>query len=139
MGRDYFKGRANVLRVQAWRKAHPGYWRRQRKRQDALQDLSSPQAQAKQADAPGLTADALQDVLSTQGSLLIGLIANLTGSALQDHIDSTAQRLILLGRQFRGLGVLRGANDGDQTSALPTAPAQGALPVQLDRSPPGSG
>ena len=23
-GRDYFRGSANVLRVQAWRKAHPG-------------------------------------------------------------------------------------------------------------------
>ena len=31
-GRDYFRGSANVLRVQAWRKAHPGYWRKRRKR-----------------------------------------------------------------------------------------------------------
>lgn len=25
---DYFKGSAHVARVQAWRQAHPGYWRR---------------------------------------------------------------------------------------------------------------
>ena len=29
-GRDYFRGTANVLRVQLWRKAHPGYWKTRR-------------------------------------------------------------------------------------------------------------
>ena len=27
---DYFRGPENVARVQAWRAAHPGYWRRAR-------------------------------------------------------------------------------------------------------------
>jgi restriction endonuclease len=42
--RDYFRGSWNVLRVQEWRKAHPGYWRQKSKDgQDALQDLLNPQ------------------------------------------------------------------------------------------------
>ncbi|MBK7952535.1 MAG: hypothetical protein IPK02_00335 [Candidatus Accumulibacter sp.] len=28
---DYFRGPENVARVQAWRAAHPGYWRRPRR------------------------------------------------------------------------------------------------------------
>ncbi len=46
-GRDYFLGPANVLRVQAWRKTHPGYWRRpgkgSAKTSGALQDDCPPQ------------------------------------------------------------------------------------------------
>ena len=45
---DYFRGPENVLRVQAWRAAHPDYWRRptgQRTRRPiALQDLCQTQA-----------------------------------------------------------------------------------------------
>ena len=42
-GKDYFCGRANVLRVQRWREAHPGYWRSRRKKSGALQDHCPPQ------------------------------------------------------------------------------------------------
>lgn len=51
-GRDYFRGPANVLRVQAWRKAHPGYWRRRRKKQDALQDHGLAQRLVPPTDKP---------------------------------------------------------------------------------------
>ena len=42
-GRDYFRGRANVVRVQQWREAHSGYWRKRRKKSGALQDHCLPQ------------------------------------------------------------------------------------------------
>ena len=39
--RNYFCGSAHVKRVQAWRKAHPGYWRRGKGRKGGgpLQDI----------------------------------------------------------------------------------------------------
>jgi len=66
--RDYFKGPANVQRVQAWRAAHPGYSKRA-----APQDRS-----------------ALQDLFSAQPLVLIGLIAHLTNTALQDAMPNSA-------------------------------------------------
>jgi hypothetical protein len=81
-GRDYFGGQANVLRVQAWRKAHPGYWRRPRKasedpaeRPGALQDHCLPQALVPPTHKSTLTLGALQDACATQGFVLQGLIA----------------------------------------------------------------
>jgi hypothetical protein len=42
--RDYFRGAINLARVQAWRGAHPGYWRRAGARPaPALQEDSSAQ------------------------------------------------------------------------------------------------
>ena len=94
-GRDYFRGRANVLRVQAWRKAHRGYWRDPRKRSRALQDHCVGQALVPPEDQPALDPRALQELLITQGLTLTGLVAQLTGSALQENIALTTQRLIL--------------------------------------------
>ena len=139
-GRGYFRGRANVLRVQAWRKAHPGYWRRVRKRAGkavALQDDCRPEPLGAQGDKSNLNADALQDVLSTQDPLLLGLVANLAGSALQDDIDLTARRLIGLGLDIQGRGGWNKGRSrgGNQASAVPGAVAAGAAGVQLDRPP----
>ena len=44
------------LRVQAWRKAHPGYWRKRRKKSGALQDHCLPQALVPPADKGTLDA-----------------------------------------------------------------------------------
>jgi len=41
--RQYFRDPENVQRVQAWRKAHPGYWKRAKKTAPALQDVCSSQ------------------------------------------------------------------------------------------------
>ena len=41
--REHFKGEWNVKRVQAWRAANPGYWRRKSSRVGvALQEISQP-------------------------------------------------------------------------------------------------
>lgn len=47
--RDYHRGKQQVERVRAWRKAHPGYWRKGR----ALQDVCSLQ----NADSKCITLD----------------------------------------------------------------------------------
>ena len=75
--RDYFSGPEHVARVQRWRAAHPGYWRRPKARPVALQDL-----------------------LIVQPAVLVGLIAQLTGSALQDDIARAARRMQQLGNDI---------------------------------------
>jgi hypothetical protein len=163
-GRSYFRRPKHVQRVKAWRVDHPGYWRTQRQKPVALQDVFFTQAPAIQGDKPvlneterknsaALSSDlsseqsvfdprkplALQDLFSTQLALQLGLIEQLTG-ALQDDIAPFLQRLILRGRQIQGRWT-GGVNiyAGVQTSLVPGTPAQGAGAVQLDRSAPGSG
>ena len=64
---DYFRGPENVARVQSWRAAHPGYWRRpggqRRATPDAplaLQDVCPAQALEIADDAPAVLQPALQ-------------------------------------------------------------------------------
>ena len=137
-GRDYFRGSANVLRVQAWRKVHPGYWRTRCKRSGVLQDHCLRQVLVPPSDNGTLTLGALQDVCVTQGFVLQGLIAQLTGSALQDNIVPATHRLILLGQQIQGPASRRQRHGHDQASVVPSAVAEGAGAVQLDRPSPGS-
>lgn len=103
---DYFKGSAHVARVQAWRQAHPGYWRRrERKRSRALQDLLSAQVVAPQAKASSDVSDALQEDWREQDPLVLGLICHLTGIALQDDIAAMTQALHSRGRAVLGIDV----------------------------------
>ena len=105
-GAGYFQGPENVARVQQWRAAHPGYWRRVvAKAADALQDLCSSQLQGGQSDTGTLAVGALQDLSVVQPALLIGLIASLTGSTLQDDIAETTRRLVASGRDILGSGL----------------------------------
>ena len=117
-GRDYFRGPANRLRVQAWRKTHPGYWRRRRQKSGALQDHCLPQVLVPAGDKSILAPRALQDVIRTQGLALTGLVAQLTGSALQENIASTTRRLILLGRQVQEPSSRRPGHDRNQETRL---------------------
>jgi hypothetical protein len=98
---DYFRGPENIRRVQQWRTAHPGYWRRkQSTSQTALQDLLPVQPSEINKNTVKLESRALQDLLNAQPFVLLGLIANFTGAALQDDIDSTLRRLQQLGRDI---------------------------------------
>ena len=158
-GRDYFQGPANLYRVRKWRKIHPGYWKKRRKKPVALRDVLFTQTMCLSGDARILNSvgakiselfpthlsstasdftaanlHALRDVLSAQLALQLGLIAHLSG-ALQDDIVPFVQRLILFGRQIQG----QGGSDGGQTSTVPGAIAQSAAAVQLGRSPADSG
>jgi len=82
---EYFRSSENVIRVQQWRKKHPGYSQR---KQDALQDLLIGKDKEKQDLKAHLATSVLQDLLISQPLVLIGLIAHLTGYALQDDIAS---------------------------------------------------
>ena len=91
---DWWKGEANVIRMQEWRRAHPGYSRRRGpRRRVALQVLLNPQQTPPQPPAPPDAAVALQkasvalqDDWKLQPSILVGLVAHLTGLALQEDI-----------------------------------------------------
>jgi hypothetical protein len=95
--KKYFSGPDHVRRVQAWRKAHPGYWR---KKQNALQDVLNKNTKQKQPINTALAKYALQDVLANQPAVLIGLLANLTGLTLQDDIALAASRMQQLGNDI---------------------------------------
>lgn len=99
--RDYFRGAANVQRVQAWRAAHPGYSRRTASPVGAaLQEDSLAQTIEVNGKSGDLAAVALQDLLSAQPLVLIGLIAHLTNTALQEDIAQTGRRLQQLGQDI---------------------------------------
>ena len=95
--RNYFRGPEAVERVRAWRKAHPGYWRRKRR---ALQTVIKPQLTDTQTDGPVLNLDALQTVKLSQPPVLVGNISNSTGSALQTVIADQLRQLHLSGEQY---------------------------------------
>ena len=107
--RNYFRGPAEVERVRAWRKAHPGYWRRRR---HGLRTAIKPQSNEAQADGSGLNPDALQTVLLSQPAVLVGIISSLTGTALQTDIAEHVQRLHLRGEQIlHPKRIMKGAED----------------------------
>jgi hypothetical protein len=129
--RDYFRGPEHVARVQRWRAAHPGYWRRPKGQLVALQDPLMEQApvNTQQSDISGETA--LQDLLILQPAVLIGLIAQLTGSTLQDDIALATRRMQQLGND-----ILYPQPKGDchgKTIVVPPAAAKVTAAVQLDR------
>ncbi len=107
---DYFRGEANVARVQAWREAHPGYWRRTKARGGgALQDRLIVEAADGRREVNQDDGGALQDRLDAQSPLLVGLISHLAGSTLQDDIAQMTRRLHSRGWAVLGKDVPRPA------------------------------
>ena len=96
----YFHGPVNVARVQAWRSRHPGYWRKGRRVDPALQDVSTAQRLASTSKTAAAARSPLQDVLIAQPAVLVGLIAHIVGTPLQDDIVRTADRLLRLGQDI---------------------------------------
>ena len=137
--RDYFRGPTQVERVRQWRKAHPGYWRRQGARAPhALQEDLTLQETQKQAVDDGLTPHAFQDAFFMQPAILVGLIAHLTGLSLQDDIAMTARRLQQLGHDILcGAPHFIGGVQDAQTPSLVGQTPQSAQAVQLGGSAPG--
>ena len=105
---DYFRGADNAARVRAWQAAHPGYWKKRRRKGGVvLQDRSNPQLAL---DQPGMGQDeapVLQDVFASQSPVVIGLIAHLAGSVLQDDIAQMTRQLHSRGRAVLGTDVPR--------------------------------
>ena len=101
---DYFRGPHNVARVQLWRKAHPGYWRRKPKNTPlALQDPLIMQPPENNDNRGDFVQHALQDALVLQPAVFVGLISQLTGYALQEDIARATRRLQQLGNDILNL------------------------------------
>ena len=104
---DYFRGADNVKRVQLWRQANPGYWRRKAPEvstePEALQETLMAQEMETQSLNEAVTKpqeDALQDSFFLQPAVFVGLLAQLMGCALQEDIALMARRLQQLGRDI---------------------------------------
>ena len=129
-GRNYFREPDNVERVQQWRKAHPGYWRRKRpETKNALQDDCASQPLDRDEGKEQLSAVALQDDCLMQPALVVGLIANLTGSTLQGDIALTIRKMHAYGQNILGIvpGMQsQGGQRDRQTSVVSGARAAGS-------------
>ena len=138
--RDYFRSPENTKRVQQWRKDNPGYWRKERKVQEPLQDRSTRENTKNQQDIPNLQNVALQDLLSTQATVFLGLLAHLGGSPLQDDIVIMGRRLQQLGRDIlnESFNPEGGRHDSQQIPHSSTSGPPGSRTVQLDRSSSGA-
>jgi hypothetical protein len=111
---DYFRDKRHVERVQEWRRAHPGYWRKQKPQSQEAQPLAPQPLNPGQGscNAPNRDLRTLQDLWLTEHPAFVGLISMVTGSTLQDDIDATSRRLII-----RGLNILgRKVPENDQTT-----------------------
>lgn len=96
---NYFSGPLHVARVQEWRKANPGYWKRIGKNRTLpLQDSCEPQPLENKHNNGHFTNFALQDTLAAQHAVIIGLIAQITGTALQENIEDTLRQMQQLGQ-----------------------------------------
>jgi len=103
---DHFKGAANVLRVQRWREAHPGYWRRVKPKAKSGElpavSPAAPPRNHRPQSVPALQDDVLllQDSIR-RNPLIIGLIAHVFGCTLQDSVEKVIGELIIRGMELR--------------------------------------
>lgn len=126
--REHFSGTWNSERVRAWRKANPGYWRRNRSGvSTALQetlDLQVPEVE-KEVRQDGEVA--LQDLLQSQDPLVLGLVIHIADLALQEDIVGVTQRLITKGRAM--MGGRPGGPHYDKKTCVGGSRAAGAVAV----------
>jgi hypothetical protein len=100
---NYFRDVENAARVRAWQAAHPGYWKKRRKRPGGvLQDDCPPQPAPAQQVAASDGGAVLQEDWQRQPPLVIGLIAHLAGFTLQEDIAAMTGRLIAKGQAVLG-------------------------------------
>jgi len=98
-GRDYFQGPANLDRVRKWRKIHPGYWKKRRKKPLALRDVLFVQPRCLPRDARVLNS---ADVKISE--------------LFPTHVSSTSRRHRPIGASQR--------DPGDQSTELPNGTRQ---------------
>ena len=153
----YFHGEQHVKKVQAWRRKHPGYWKRKGTVEacgppDALQDLLLMQG----FDNEGVKVfrnclsdeifRPLQDVLAAQQYAIVGLTAMITGEPLQEDIARVLTTCYERGQRIGGPDLWKGGMPWMQSQEVKhertradsaAAAAAGSPAVQLDRSAPG--
>jgi len=105
--RSHFRGENEVRRVQEWRRAHPGYWKKQKSRSEKGQDPDTKAVNPEQTsrNVPGSDLRTLQDFCLTQDPAFVGLISMVTGSTLQEDIATTTRNLLLRGQNILGLKI----------------------------------
>ena len=77
--------------MKEWRRAHPGYWKKQKSRSQRDQPLDSQGVSPEQRsrNVPPSDLRTLQDFCLTQDPAFVGLISMVTGSTLQEDIATT--------------------------------------------------
>ena len=142
---NYFKGPVHVLRMQEWRRAHPGRSRRKRTA-PVLQEICSPIPSKIQDVTPILSpnlpdlsppAPVLQDFCLAQDPVFVGLIAFFTGCVLQDDIAAMTRRLEQLGHDVRGSTTTPGGYHDAKNPHPPQSHPHHSTTVQLGGSPSG--
>lgn len=134
---DYFRGPQQVRRVQEWRKAHPGYWKRKKQKSGegqafAVQGLNQGQSSC---NAPPTPLRTLQDYCLSQEPEFIGLISMFTGHTLQEDIAQTVRQLLNRGQSILRHGLSHGPSlqlcfDYDHQASV-AAGAAAPNPAQL--------
>jgi hypothetical protein len=133
--RNYFRDAANVERVQQWRKANPGYWKRSKSRSKQGQPLETKALNPGTTSCNAIQRDlfALQDFVLTEHPAFVGLISMVTGSTLQEDIAIVGRNLLLQGRTilgFKNPGKTT-ANHDSKTIDPTRPPPAGAAQLQL--------
>lgn len=107
--RDYFRSPENVRRVQEWRQAHPGYWKKETPVSQSIQAVPPQQVNPVQSscNVPPSPLATLQDFCLAQDPGFIGLLSMITGCTLQEDIALTARRVVEQGRNILGLAAPR--------------------------------
>lgn len=103
--RNYFRDPANVQRVQQWRQANPGYWKRTKSRSRPTQNAEPKGLNpgTTSCNVPPSSPDALQDFVLTEHPAFVGLISMVTGRTLQEDIAAVGRNLLLQGQMILGL------------------------------------
>jgi len=103
--RKYFRDDKNVERVQEWRKANPGYWKRTKSRLKSNQAIDSQSIIEKRDLVTHVSKDLdpLQDLVLTEHPVFVGLISLVTGSTLQEDIAAVTRNLLRQGQNILGL------------------------------------
>lgn len=103
--RNYFRDAQNAERVQQWRKAHPGYWKRSKfiSKPQQPADTQALNPGTKSCNVPSRDLVALQDFALTEHPAFVGLISMVTGSTLQEDIAAVGRNLLLQGKNILGL------------------------------------
>jgi hypothetical protein len=103
--RHYFQGSEKVSKVQQWRRAHPGYWKRETPVSGGIQVVAPQQVNPVQSscNVPPSPLGALPDFCLPQNPGFIGLISMITGRTLPDDIAPIARRVVEQGQNILGL------------------------------------
>jgi hypothetical protein len=94
---DYWRGPDQVRRVQAWRKANPGY---SKKASNYAAPAPLPEKIPSQSLQEKISVGPLQDVILPRDPLLVGLLSLLIKSALQEKIAEACRDLVTKGNEI---------------------------------------